>query len=347
MFNHSCSISGARRAIREASGRIQALTVAMGIAMLPFAGKAQSQDSLAKKVTAFAADKFAERRPFSIDYKQYGNYNSSSTLRGHDLPDGEFTKWSQLSASANINLFQNRRWLVQANGFYRYVSAEYNFPASTTSTSQTVSRDLHYHTEGLNLTYFSKLFGKTAIYSGSINMDWSERSMERVRGVFTGAIVLKANHRTKINAGILYSTDPGTFIRVIPTFLFEHKFNESLMADVFLPRYAYLRKKVFGNGRLSAGWELDPQTTFFLNDLDDSGTTYQYRQVDVNAGLLYEHILPGSIILSLRAGVRINPEARTFEKDRSFTDYTWEGRADAAPYVNIGFSFNPFAKPKK
>lgn len=347
MFNHNFSISGARRAIRKASGRIQALTVVMGIAMLPFASKAQSQDSLAKKVTEYAADKFAERRPFSIDYKRYANYNSSSTLRGHDLPDGEFTKWSQLSASANINLFQNRRWLVQANGFYRYVSAEYNFPTSTTGTSQTVSRDLHYHTESLNLTYFSKLFGKTAIYSGSINIDWSERSLERVRGVFTGAIVLKANNRTKINVGILYSTDPGMFIRVIPTLLFEHKFNESLMADVFLPRYAYLRKKVFGNGRLSAGWELDPQTTFFLNDLDDSGTTYQYRQVDVNPGLLYEHILPGSIILSLRAGVRINPYARTFEKDRSFTDYTWEGRADAAPYVNIGFSFNPFAKPKK
>ena len=347
MFNHNFLISGALRSIKVVSGCIQALPVLMVIVMLPFASKAQSQDSLAKKVTVYAADKFAERRPFSIDYKQYGNYNSSSTLRGHDLPDGEFTKWSQLSASANINLFQNRRWLVQANGFYRYVSAEYHFPISTTVTSQTVSRDLHYHTEGLNLTYFSKLFGKTVIYSGSVNIDWSERSLERVRGLFTGAIVLKANNRTKINVGILYSTDPSTFIRVIPTFLLEHKFNESLMADVFLPRYAYLRKKVFGNGRLSAGWELDPQTTFFLNDLEDSGTTYQYRQVDVNAGLLYEHILTGSIILSLRAGMRINPYARTFEKDRSFTDYTWEGSADATPYVNIGFSFNPFAKPKK
>lgn len=347
MFNHNFSISDARRSIKEAFGRIQALTVVIGITMLLFTSKAQSQDSLAKKVTEYAADKFAERRPFSIDYKQYGNYNSSSTLRGQDLPDGEFTKWSQLSASANINLLQNRRWLVQANGFYRYVSAEYNFPTSTTGTSQMVSRDLHYHTEGLNLTYFSKLFGKTVIYSGSVNIDWSERSLERVRGLFTGAIVLKANNRTKINVGILYSTDPSTFIRVIPTFLLEHKFNKSLAADVFLPRYAYLRKKVFGNGRLSAGWELDPQTTFFLNDLDENGTTYQYRQVDANTGLLYEHILPGSIVLSLRAGVRINPYARTFEKDRSFTDYTWEGRADAAPYVNIGFSFNPFAKPKK
>lgn len=347
MFNHNFSISGACRSIKEISSRIQALTVVIIIVILSFASKAQSQDSLPKKVIEYAADKFAERRPFSIDYKQYGNYNSSSTLRGQELPDGEFTKWLQLSVSANINLYQNRRWLVQANGFYRYVSSEYNFPPSTTATSNTRSRDLHYHTEGLNLNYFSKLFGKTVIYSSSINIDWSERSLERVRGLFTGAIVLKANNRTKINVGILYSTDPSTFIRVIPTFLFEHKFNKSLMADVFLPRYAYLRKKVFGNGRLSAGWELDPQTTFFLNDLDGNGTTYQYRQVDVNPGLLYEQILPGSIILSLRAGVRINPYARTFEKDRSFTDYTWEGRADATPYVNIGLSFNPFAKPKK
>lgn len=347
MFDHNFSIYGTFHSIRKVLTLIQTLTGFMVIAMLPLTIKAQSQDSLPKKAIEYAADKFAERRPFSIDYKQYGNYNSSSTLRGQELPDGEFTKYSQLSASANINLFQNRRWLVQVNGFYRYVSAEYNFPGSTAATSQTVSRDLHYHTEGLNLTYFSKLFGKTVIYSGSVNVDWSERSLERVRGLFTGAIVLKANNRTKINVGILYTTDPGTFIRVIPTFLLEHKFNESLTADIFLPRYAYLRKKVFGNGRLSAGWELDPQTTFFLNDLDENGTTYQYRQVDVNTGLFYEHILPGSITLTLRAGVRLNPYARTFEKDRSFTDYTWEGRADPAPYVNIGFSFNPFAKQKK
>jgi hypothetical protein len=55
----------------------------------------------------------------------------------------------------------------------------------------------------------------------------------------------------------------------------------------------------------------------------------------------------GSIILSLQAGVRINPYVRTFEKDRSFTDYTWEGRIDPVPYVNVGFSFNPFANPGK
>jgi hypothetical protein len=314
------------------------------IVVLPFISKAQQQDSLTPKVTA---DKFAERRPFSIDYKQYGNYNSSSTLNGHDLPDGAFSNWSQLSASANINLVQQRRWWLQANGFYRFVSAEHDFPASTTATSQAVSRDLHYHTEGLNVIYFSTLFGKTTIYSGSVNIDWSERSLERVRGLFTGAIVLKANNRTKLNVGILYSTDPGTFIRVLPTLLYEHKFSERLMVDVFLPRYAYLRKKISGRDRLSAGWELDAQTTFFLRDLDQHGTTYQYRQVDVNPGLLYEHILPGSITLFLRAGVRINPYARTFEKDRSFTDYTWEGRADPAPYVNIGFSFNPFAWQKK
>lgn len=347
MFNHNFSIPGFYRSIRAISGRIQVLTLVMVIMLLPLTSKAQSQDSLPKKAIEYAADKFAERRPFSIDYKQYGNYKSSSNLRGQDLPDGEFTNWSQLTASANINLLQNRRWLVQANGFYRYVSAGYNFPSSAEATSQTVSRDLHYHTEGLNLTYFSKLFGKTVIYSGGVNVDWSERSLERVRGLFTGSMVLKATNRTKINVGILYTTDPGTFISVLPTFLLEHKFNESLTADIFLPRFAYLRKKLSSNGRLSAGWELDPQTTFFLNDLDDNGTTYQYRQVDVNAGLLYEHILPGSITLSLRAGVRINPDARTFEKDRSFSDHIWEGRADPAPYLNIGFSFNPFAKPKK
>nr|WP_228084943.1 DUF6268 family outer membrane beta-barrel protein [Mucilaginibacter sp. JRF] len=314
---------------------------------MPFFVKAQSQDSIVKKVTRFAADKFTEQRPFSIDFKQYGNYNFSSNLRDRDLPDGEFSNWSQFTASANVNLLQNRHWLLQANGLYRYVSVKSSFSAATPGIQQNYNEGHHYHTEGLNLSYFSKLFGKTAIYTAGFALDGSEKRIERVRGIFSGVVILKANETTTMSVGLAGTTDPGAQIPLAPIFIYQHRFNDKLTADLTLPRYAYLRRQMSNNSRLSAGFDLDFYTTFFLYDRDAANTTYQYRQLDGNVGLVYEHILPGSITLTFKTGYRINPTVRVLEKNNSFSDYTWEGHTDPAPYVNIGLSFNPFKKHKK
>jgi hypothetical protein len=326
-----------------------ASTVFTAFLILPFSVKAQTQDSIVKKVTRSAAETFAERMPFSIDFKQYGNYNFTSSLRGQDLPAGTVTNWSQFTASANINLIQRRRWLLQGNAFYRVINEESNFSGSVAGVPQRSKNEYQYFTEGLNISYFSRLFGKTVIYSAGVNVDGSERSFERIRGLFFGSLVLKADDKTRMNVGLLASTDPSSMLPgvPIPTFLYQHKFNNGLEADLFLPQYLYVRKQMFGNGRLSAGWELDPNTTFFLYNAGQDRKTYQYRQIDLNMGLAYEHILPGHIVLGLRAGYRMNPYSRAFEKDRSFSDYAWKASNDPAPYVNLGLSFNPFAKRKK
>jgi hypothetical protein len=347
MYNELSSFINFFSLLKKLPHAVKLFMLTTGILITPFFTQAQSQDSLAIKAAAFTADKFAERRPFSVDYKRYANYNFSSAFNGLDLPDGRVTNWSQVTASANIPFFQNRSWLLTGSAFYRFVATEYSYAASPSAALQSTTKDFHYHTEGLNATYFSKLLGKTAVFTAGVNVDGSEEAFERVRGLFTASIVLKADSRTKMNVGLLYNTDPSTLIRIAPTFLYEHQFNNKWMADLFLPRYAFIRKKFSENNRLSAGWELDAQTTFFLYDVDATGTVYQYRQVDVNAGLVYEHLLPGNIILSFKGGFRINPYSRTFEKDRSFTDYVWNGRADPTPYLNLGFSFNPFVKRKK
>jgi hypothetical protein len=113
-----------------------------------------------------------------------------------------------------------------------------------------------------------------------------------------------------------------------------------------LPRYAYLRTSIYRNGRLSAGFDFDQQT-FFLHDFNGTNTTYQYSQVDANTGLLYEHLLPAGLMLTVRAGYRDVPFVRVFEKDRTFSDYTWSVDTDPAPYASVGISFNPFSKDNK
>ncbi|TRW27160.1 hypothetical protein FMM05_00495 [Flavobacterium zepuense] len=347
MFNHNLFISHSPCLAKKTLDRLTALILFTSFLTLPFLANAQSQDSVAKKVIRFNADKFAEQRPFSIDFKQYGNYNFSSNLRDRDLPDGEFTNWSQSTASINLNLLQNRRWLVQINGLYRLISSESRFSTSTPNIQQNYKEDYHYHTEGLNFSYFAKLFGKTVIYTAGFALDGSEKRIERTRGVFSGIVVLKANETTTMSVGIAGTTDPGAQIPIAPIFIYQHKFNDKLTVDLTLPRYAYLRRQMSNNGRLSAGFDLDFNTTFFLYDRDAANTTYQYRQLDGNVGLVYEHILPGSITLTFKTGYRVNPTVRVLEKNSSFNDYTWEAHTDSAPYINIGVSLNPFVKHKK
>ena len=334
-------------AAREA---INNIIIRKGVAVLlilPFFTQAQNQDSLAQKASQFAANKFAERRPFSIDFKQFGNYNFSPGIRNQQyLQGGEITNWSILTVSANINLLQRSHWLLQANGFYRFVSANDRSSKQPANRQGYIRGDYYYHTDGLTISYFSKLFGKNAVYTAGIFVDGSDRSFERVRGQATGSIVLKANDKTKMSIGLMANADPGSMIPLLPIFVYEHKFNDKLMTDMMFPRYSFLRRRLFNYGRLSAGWELDQQTTFFLYNPDGTSRTYQFRQIDANIGLLYEHLLPGSFIFAVRAGYRVNPFVRVFEKNRSFNDYTWDASTDPAPYFNVGLSFNPFVKRK-
>jgi hypothetical protein len=104
-----------------------------------------------------------------------------------------------------------------------------------------------------------------------------------------------------------------------------------------------IRTSISKYGRLSAGFDFDQQT-FFLHNFNGTNKTYQYSQVDANAGLVYEHLLPAHLMLTLRAGYRATPYVRVFEKGRTFSDYTWSVDTDPAPYAAVGISFNPVFK---
>lgn len=83
---------------------------------------------------------------------------------------------------------------------------------------KTVENDFHYFHAGANIAYFSTLFNKRTIYTSSIIVDGSEKHFERVRGLLSGTMVLKANERTKMSAGIAVNIDPLSEIPIIPTF---------------------------------------------------------------------------------------------------------------------------------
>jgi hypothetical protein len=84
------------------------------------------------------------------------------------------------------------------------------------------------------------------------------------------------------------------------------------------------------------------RTSFYLYNIDGTSQKYEYRQLDINSGFVYEHVIANYFLVTAKTGIRLTPSGRIFEKEKSFGDPVFETKPDPAFYFNIGLSFNPF-----
>ncbi|KQT35763.1 hypothetical protein ASG22_01715 [Chryseobacterium sp. Leaf405] len=298
---------------------------------------AQKRDSIPQKVTAYVAEKFPIARDFNVEFTQLTPYKFSSQLHGADLPENKVDHFSQVKVSSNINFIKTQKWVLSTTLNYRYTSLN----TENSISDYRKNNDFHYHSETLSFTYFSKLFNKMTIYSASFSVDGSDEHFERMRGMLTGTMILKANAKTKMTVGLVGIIDPSTQIPIIPTFSYEHTFDNGLIADIILPKRVLIKKNVSENGRISLGSEME-NTSFYIYD---SNKRYEFRQLEINSGAIYEHKI-GSFIGTLKTGIRTVPNARIFEKNESFKNYFFEASPKTSFYFNVGVSYNPFGKYK-
>lgn len=336
--------------------RKEIIVFVTGMLILSVEGFSQNKDSIPtgardsvsvpKRAETYAADRFAIARPLNIEFIYTAPYNFTSEKAGKSLPESRVTGFSQLKMSANINFIKRKNWLLGATVGYRYTTTEADLIEPVTGGIKAVENDYHYLFSSVNFSYFSTLFNKRTVYTSSILVDGSDQHFERVKGLLTGTIILKANRRTKIAAGILVNIDPSAQSLFIPTFSLEHRFNHGLIADIIFPRSLYLRKYVFTNGRISLGAEID-RTSFYLYHLDSTSQRYEYRQLDINSGLTYEHVIAKRFVITAKTGIKFTSSGRLFRKEDSFGDPVYETTPDPAFFLNVGVSFNPFSLPRK
>jgi hypothetical protein len=301
----------------------------------------RTPDSIPKRAVAYAADKFAIARPLNIEFTQAAPYNYTAKSDGKSFPQSKVTSFSQVKVSANVNFIKRKTWMLGATLGYRYTATDADVINPATGGIHTINDGFHYHFTSLNVAYFSTLFKKRTIYTSSIMVDGSDQHFERVKGIITGTMVLKANQRTKLMVGFMVNIDPSAQSPFMPTFTYEHKFNNGIIADILLPRSIYFRKYMSASGRLSFGTEMD-RTSFYLYDLDGTSQKYEYRQMDVNSGLVYEQVIAKYFMLTAKTGMKLTPSGRIFKKEDSFGSPVFETKPDPAIYFNIGLSFNPF-----
>ena len=315
--------------------------VLVPLAILPLKNitYAQKKDSIPLKVRAFFADKIPQARNFNVEYTFVTPSSFSSQLQGQDLPDNKIKSFQQMKADANIYFIKNRSWLLSTALSYRFTSISNENPVIPGIGSE---ENFHYHSEAINLSYFSRLFKKTAIYSASISADGSDQHFERIRGLVTASLILKVTPKTKMTLGLAGIIDPSTQIPVLPIFTYENKFNNGWMLDVLLPKKVLIRKDISSDGRISLGTEMD-NTSFYTYH---NNNTYEFRQSVLNSGAIYEHNLGGNFIGTFKTGLRTNINSRAFNKQDSFNDYIWKGNYKPSFYFNVGISYNPFERKR-
>lgn len=299
---------------------------------------AQKKDSIPQKVVAFVTDKFPQTRDLNVEFTQLTPYKFSPELYDADLPENKIKNYQQVKANANVYFIKNRKWMLSTSLNYRFTHLESENEMPLFNNEQ----NFHYHSEALSVTRFSKLFNKIAIYSATASVDGSEQHFERIRGMLTASLVLKATADTKMTVGLAVIIDPSSQVPAMPIFTYEHRFNNGWVADVILPKKMVMRKDVFKNGRLSLGTEMDG-TNFYLYP---DGKRYEFRQLEINSGAMYEHKLGNNLIGTLKAGLRATPSSRIFAKEDSFKDYIFDMNAKPSFYFNVGISYNPFGKPR-
>lgn len=307
------------------------------ILFFSFYGKAQVNDSIPKKVVAYAAEKFPFTRLLNAEFRYDAPYDISPALKSGDLPEGRVAQLYQSRISANVNFIKSRQWVFSTGLLYNFIHTETD---GTGLTRGEQSHDMHFFAAGLNLTHFTKMFGRMAILTAGVIPTGGDDGFERVTGMVSANLVLKADGKTKMTLGLLGIVDPSSVVPVVPTFTYERKLESGWIVDIILPRSVFMKKDMFKEGRLSLGTQLDA-TNFYIKGFNGSKNTYMFNQMEVLSGLTYEHCFLKGFIATFKTGYKYIPSSRIAHINNRFNDYVYKADGAGTFYANIGLSYNP------
>lgn len=316
-----------------------------------FWATAQEESTVKENATKAFTNRFPTTRLFDVQYQQYLPTDFDSEL--FDLPyeKGEIKNHNRLSVSANIPVIMKPKWNITTSLRYRFESFETNDIASRVDNTLPLydrKDNFHYLSGALSFTYFSKLFNKPFIYNASLIVDGTEKDAERIKGFFGATIILKKTERTTIGVGLIVLVDPTAPVPAAPTFIWEHQFKESpWKLDFILPQRLMFKRDLFKDGRLSLGTELNTNGFYTYVNQPGFAKVYDYRVIEINSGLTYEHSFSNSIIASFRTGFANFFNSRISERGKNTNDYIFSSNQDGTAYFSLGFSFNPSFQKKK
>lgn len=310
----------------------------------------QTTDSIQEKAIQSIKEKFPRTRIFNFEYDQSLSRDFDSELFDEGFQKGDIKSQRNFNASANIPIYKTRKWGL--TGSLNYQFSEFEFEnletIGTTNYNQESILNFHNFSVALSSTYFSTLFKKPVIYNASLIVDGNDEGIERLKGLVGISFILKRTKLTTITLGAIAFVDPTSQIPFFPTFTYNHRFkNSKWELDFILPQRLLLRRPVGENGRFSIGSTFG-STGFYVNvDSPSYADVYEYSQLEVKSGVIYEHRFNNYLIGTFQGGLQNFISNRLTEKGEPNSDFIYSNDQGATGYFQVGVSIDPFARKKK
>jgi hypothetical protein len=307
---------------------------------------AQTTDSIKAVTKEFIVDKFPSTRAFDLQYETFGSRNFDSKLFGENFQSGKISNESRLRLATNFLVFKSKNYIVTTSLRYKYDHYTLNDVSSTgqyVPVNQQNDLGYQYLSAAGSFTYFSKLFGKPVVYNATLIADGNEDGVQRVKGLVAGAVILKENRYTLITIGLVGLVDHTAISPVLPSFTWKQSFSDSPWSlDLILPQHLLVQRPLFKNGRLSFASELIGDGYYVKPGQSFLPGTYEYSQLEVRSGAMYEQTLGSRFIFTVKGGIANTLLSRLYQKNAAFSDYVYKNTEDGTGYLNFGISFIPF-----
>ncbi|MGO2102513.1 MAG: hypothetical protein ACTH3E_05640 [Psychroflexus halocasei] len=287
------------------------------------------------------AEKFSKTRVLNIEYNHGGSYKFDTDFENKKFDRTYVDQTQELDVNVNLPILQGENWKFTYSGSYHLQS--YTFDDQEKNLD---NEKLHYMSSSASFTYFSSLFKKPMIYSGSLILDASGEMFGRIKGMASATMVLKSERESSWSVGVIGLSNPTIATPIVP--IISHSrlmFDERWRLDVVLPIKAMMQTQLGKTVRLSMGTELDTFSYYIKSDnISETTSRYEYGELQLKTGLTYEYIISNSFVLTAKAGLMSIVQSRIIKKGEKFTknNYLVDFDSGAFGYFNLGVSFNPF-----
>jgi hypothetical protein len=284
-------------------------------------------------------------RPYSIQIDRVGDRVYNTSFLKQKIEKGEIAETFRAKSFVTFPSFKKRKFVLYGTftHVYQKMSLRDAENLSANHPEFRSQRDVEMHdlTLSVNAVFKDSLFGRTAVYTSAIMLNSRNfKSVEKFRGLFTAAIVLKANQRTVITAGLIALIDPSANLPFTPLFTYWHRFPRQWQLDFILPSRLYLRHP-FGSGWISVGTELSTAHGFNTPDQSILKGDYEISNILLQSGANLEYPVGKSLLLGFRTGVELTLASRLVKLNGKSTDYVSSTKADPSMFFNISLAYVP------
>lgn len=326
--------------------RFCALTLLITIVRTTSAVGQTHSDTLRVKAGKLITNKFPSTRFLDFQYEQFSPTDYTSTLNDKDMEKGRLNSQKRFKAALNFPIYMKEKFIIASSWRYKYESLNFKDVESHLVNGIGLQHDnhedFHYFSGALSFIYRSKLFNKNVVYNANLITDGSHKGFERLSATLLAVMVMKRNQTTTMTLGAQFNTSPTAIFFVLPVFSLEHKLNDTWMIDLTFPKYGYIRKGIFENGRLSAGIRYEGELFFTYPKQTGFMNTYTYNRNEIRTELMYEHHLSKNFIVTFSGGGTTVFWGQMKVKNSS--EKLIKTSQDMNMFFNVGVSYNLIRK---